>query len=53
MMIDGGPFFFFLVDDQLVVKQLASKWTIVEKDALLKFAPAYFEYMNDSDKVSF
>ncbi|KAJ3289004.1 1-phosphatidylinositol-3-phosphate 5-kinase [Borealophlyctis nickersoniae] len=42
--------FFKTHDDQLVVKQLAAKWTIAEKDALLKFAPAYFEYMNNSDK---
>ncbi|KAJ3057681.1 hypothetical protein HK102_010934, partial [Quaeritorhiza haematococci] len=30
--------------------ELASKWTLAEKDALLKFAPKYFEYMNGSDK---
>ncbi|KAI8848289.1 hypothetical protein BC829DRAFT_443950 [Chytridium lagenaria] len=37
-------------DDQLVIKQLASNWTLVEKDALLKFAPLYFSYMQNSDK---
>lgn len=43
--------FFKTTDDQLVIKQLASKWTNQEKAALLKFAPAYFEYMDGSDKV--
>ncbi|KAJ3098074.1 1-phosphatidylinositol-3-phosphate 5-kinase [Phlyctochytrium planicorne] len=42
--------FFKTHDDQLVIKQLASNWTLVEKDALLKFAPLYFEYINNSDK---
>ncbi|KAJ3208381.1 hypothetical protein HDU67_006776 [Dinochytrium kinnereticum] len=42
--------FFKTHDDQLVIKQLASNWTLVEKDALLKFAPLYFNYMNNSDK---
>ncbi|KAJ1553076.1 hypothetical protein HK405_009026, partial [Cladochytrium tenue] len=42
--------FFKTHDDRLVVKQLASNWTLVEKDALLKFAPAYFDYMNKADK---
>ncbi|KAJ3108681.1 hypothetical protein HDU96_007454 [Phlyctochytrium bullatum] len=42
--------FFKTHDDQLVVKQLASNWTLVEKDALLKFAPLYFDYMSNSDK---
>ncbi|KNC99530.1 uncharacterized protein SPPG_04921 [Spizellomyces punctatus DAOM BR117] len=42
--------FFKTCDDQLVVKQLASKWSNQEKAALMKFAPAYFEYMNNSDK---
>jgi hypothetical protein len=42
--------FFLCKDDQLVVKQLANNWTVVEKDALLKFAPAYFDYMQNADK---
>ncbi|KAJ3189277.1 hypothetical protein HDU85_002905 [Gaertneriomyces sp. JEL0708] len=42
--------FFKTHDDQLVVKQLASKFTNQEKAALLKFAPAYFEYMSNSDR---
>ncbi|KAJ3039702.1 1-phosphatidylinositol-3-phosphate 5-kinase [Rhizophlyctis rosea] len=42
--------FYKTSDDLLVVKQLAVKWTIVEKDALLMFAPRYFEYMGNSDK---
>ncbi|KAJ3195191.1 hypothetical protein HK101_000901 [Irineochytrium annulatum] len=37
------------LNDQLVIKQLASNWTLVEKDALLKFAPKYFEYILNND----
>ncbi|TPX35961.1 hypothetical protein SmJEL517_g01689 [Synchytrium microbalum] len=42
--------FFKTMDDQLVIKQLTTNWTTVEKDGLLKFAPNYFEYMSNSDK---
>ncbi|KAI9096064.1 hypothetical protein DFS34DRAFT_151759 [Phlyctochytrium arcticum] len=42
--------FFKTHDDQLVMKQLASKWSNQEKSALMRFAPAYFEYVNNSDK---
>ncbi|KAJ3316352.1 1-phosphatidylinositol-3-phosphate 5-kinase, partial [Blyttiomyces sp. JEL0837] len=42
--------FFKTHDDRFVIKQLASNWTLVEKDALLKFAPAYFDYMANADK---
>ncbi|CAH1760165.1 1620_t:CDS:10 [Entrophospora sp. SA101] len=38
--------FFKTSDDRLVIKQMVSSWRIAEKDALLKFAPKYFEYMD-------
>lgn len=40
-----------LADDRLVLKQMVSSWNIAEKDALLKFAPKYFEYMDKSAEV--
>jgi hypothetical protein len=40
--------FFITDDDKYVVKQLASKWTLTEKDELLKFAPSYFEYLKEN-----
>lgn len=45
--------FFKTWDDKYVIKQLASKWTLAEKDELLKFAPSYLEYMKENrDKPS-
>ena len=41
-----------LVDNRFVVKQLASNWTVAEKDALLQFAPAYLDYISNADKSS-
>ncbi|CAG8515932.1 7915_t:CDS:2 [Funneliformis mosseae] len=38
--------FFKTQDDRLIIKQMVSSWRIGEKEALLKFAPKYFEYMN-------
>ncbi|KAG0054758.1 hypothetical protein BGZ83_010541 [Gryganskiella cystojenkinii] len=35
-------------DDRFVVKQMVSSWNIAEKDELLKFAPKYFEYMEQT-----
>ncbi|KAJ3413856.1 hypothetical protein HDV05_007377 [Chytridiales sp. JEL 0842] len=46
----NGPKPHIRYNDQLVIKQLASNWTHAEKDALLKFAPAYFDYMQNADK---
>lgn len=43
--------FFKTHDDRLVVKQMLNHWTIAEKDALLKFAPSYFDYMDQSSQV--
>ncbi|RUS34161.1 hypothetical protein BC938DRAFT_482212 [Jimgerdemannia flammicorona] len=40
--------FFKTKDDRLVLKQMVSSWNIAEKDALLKFAPKYFDYMDQS-----
>ncbi|KAJ1537345.1 hypothetical protein HK096_009449, partial [Nowakowskiella sp. JEL0078] len=42
--------FFKSQDEKFVIKQLATKWTVVEKDELLKFAPRYLEYVKNSDK---
>ncbi|KAI9348295.1 hypothetical protein DFJ73DRAFT_625838, partial [Zopfochytrium polystomum] len=44
-------FFFKTHDDRLVIKQLATNWTVAEKDALLKFAPAYFDHISRADKT--
>jgi hypothetical protein len=44
--------FFKTCDDRLVVKQMLNNWTVAEKDALLKFAPSYFNYMDQSSQVS-
>ncbi len=41
----------FIIDDRLIVKQMVSSWKIGEKEALLKFAPKYFEYMNKDPNV--
>jgi hypothetical protein len=30
---------------------MMNAWNIAEKDAFLKFAPKYFDYMNKTDKV--
>ncbi|KAF9436888.1 hypothetical protein BGZ76_002689 [Entomortierella beljakovae] len=38
-------------DDRFVVKQMVSSWNIAEKDALLKFAPKYFEYMEKTHEA--
>ncbi|CAI2172898.1 14794_t:CDS:10 [Funneliformis geosporum] len=38
--------FFKTQDERLIIKQMVSSWRIGEKEALLKFAPKYFEYMN-------
>ncbi|CAB4426141.1 unnamed protein product [Rhizophagus irregularis] len=38
--------FFKTKDERLVVKQMVSSWRTGEKEALLKFAPKYFDYMN-------
>ncbi|KAI9592329.1 hypothetical protein BDF19DRAFT_425524 [Syncephalis fuscata] len=42
--------FFKTKDDRLVVKQMLNNWTVAEKDALLKFAPSYFNYMDQSSQ---
>ncbi|KAI8052192.1 hypothetical protein BDF22DRAFT_744416 [Syncephalis plumigaleata] len=42
--------FFKTRDDRLVVKQMLNNWTVAEKDALLKFAPSYFNYMDQSSQ---
>lgn len=47
-------FFWFihtLIDDRFVVKQMVSSWNIAEKDELLKFAPKYFEYMEQTNEA--
>ena len=38
------------LDEQIVVKELCSRWTVAEKDALMKFAPSYFKYLNQTNK---
>ncbi|KAI8905141.1 hypothetical protein EDD86DRAFT_212309 [Gorgonomyces haynaldii] len=40
--------FFKTNDDQIVLKELCSRWTLAEKDALMKFAPKYFDYMKST-----
>jgi hypothetical protein len=42
-----------VTDDRLVVKEMVNAWNIAEKDAFLRFAPKYFDYVKESDKVSF
>jgi hypothetical protein len=42
--------FFKTHDDRLVVKQMLDNWTSAEKDALLKFAPSYFSYVDHSSQ---
>ncbi|KAI8917431.1 hypothetical protein BC831DRAFT_484979 [Entophlyctis helioformis] len=42
--------FFKTKDDRFIMKELASKWTVDEKDALFQFAPLYFEYVRGTDK---
>ncbi|KAI8882619.1 hypothetical protein K501DRAFT_251026 [Backusella circina FSU 941] len=43
--------FYKTKDDKLVVKQMVNAWNIAEKDAFLKFAPKYFEHMNQSSNL--
>ncbi|KAF9202093.1 hypothetical protein BGZ49_007733 [Haplosporangium sp. Z 27] len=43
--------FYKTKDDRFVVKQMVSSWNIAEKDALLKFAPKYFEYMEKTNEA--
>ncbi|KAI8993291.1 hypothetical protein BDB01DRAFT_775799 [Pilobolus umbonatus] len=38
-------------DDRLVIKEMMNAWNVVEKDAFLKFAPRYFEHMEQSSNV--
>ena len=40
--------FFKTLDDKYVIKQLASKWTVAEKDELLRFAPSYLKYLKEN-----
>ncbi|KAG0191355.1 hypothetical protein DFQ28_000368 [Apophysomyces sp. BC1034] len=35
-------------DDRFVVKEMVNAWNIAEKDAFLKFAPKYFDYLKRS-----
>ncbi|KAI8918465.1 hypothetical protein DFJ77DRAFT_455645 [Powellomyces hirtus] len=42
--------FFKTADDALVVKRMASRWANTEKAAFMKFAPHYFQYMDQSEK---
>ncbi|KFH69304.1 hypothetical protein MVEG_04119 [Podila verticillata NRRL 6337] len=43
--------FYKTKDDRFVVKQMVSSWNIAEKDELLKFAPKYFEYMEQTHEA--
>ncbi|KAI1316992.1 hypothetical protein EDD11_009150 [Mortierella claussenii] len=43
--------FYKTKDDRFVIKQMVSSWNIAEKDELLKFAPKYFEYMENSHEA--
>ncbi|KAF9352006.1 hypothetical protein BGX26_010091 [Mortierella sp. AD094] len=43
--------FYKTKDDRFVVKQMVSSWNIAEKDALLKFAPKYFDYMEKTNEA--
>lgn len=40
-----------LVDNRLVVKEMMNAWNIAEKDAFLRFAPKYLDYMKTTDQV--
>ncbi|KAI8887320.1 hypothetical protein K501DRAFT_212103 [Backusella circina FSU 941] len=42
--------FYKTEDDRFLVKEMMNAWNIAEKDAFLKFAPKYFDYMNKTDK---
>jgi hypothetical protein len=33
------------------VKEMMNAWNIAEKDAFLRFAPKYFDYLKTTDKV--
>ncbi|KAF7727742.1 hypothetical protein EC973_007201 [Apophysomyces ossiformis] len=35
-------------DDRFVVKEMVNAWNIAEKDAFLKFAPKYFDYLRQT-----
>ncbi|KAG0320175.1 hypothetical protein BGZ99_004665 [Dissophora globulifera] len=43
--------FYKTKDDRFVIKQMVSSWNVAEKDALLKFAPKYFEYMENTHEA--
>lgn len=43
---------FMVEDDRLVVKEMVNAWNIAEKDAFLRFAPKYFDYVKESVKVN-
>ncbi|KAI8344710.1 hypothetical protein BC941DRAFT_387495 [Chlamydoabsidia padenii] len=43
--------FYKTQDDRLVVKEMVNAWNIAEKDAFLRFAPKYFDYIRESDKA--
>ncbi|ORZ13259.1 hypothetical protein BCR42DRAFT_355612 [Absidia repens] len=40
--------FYKTQDDRLVVKEMMNAWNIAEKDAFLRFAPKYFDYVKES-----
>ncbi|KAI9287807.1 hypothetical protein BC943DRAFT_201630 [Umbelopsis sp. AD052] len=40
--------FFKTKDNRLVLKQMVSSWNVAERDALLRFAPKYFAYLERS-----
>ncbi|KAI8330990.1 hypothetical protein BC941DRAFT_475162 [Chlamydoabsidia padenii] len=43
--------FYKTQDNRLVVKEMMTAWNIAEKDAFLRFAPKYFDYIKKSDKA--
>ncbi|CAO3584071.1 unnamed protein product [Absidia cylindrospora] len=43
--------FYKTQDDRLVVKEMMNAWNIAEKDAFLRFAPKYFDYIKESDSA--
>ncbi|KAI8068680.1 hypothetical protein BC940DRAFT_272721 [Gongronella butleri] len=40
--------FYKTQDDRMVVKEMVNAWNIAEKDAFLRFAPKYFQYIKET-----
>lgn len=44
-------FFNLYVDNRFVIKEMVNSWNIAEKDAFLRFAPKYFDYVKETIEV--